>query len=394
MSSGRVLVLADDLTSAAEVGGMLARRGEPALVTTRPDAPIVSAAAERVCITTASRAMSAEDARGTLDRCVKTVSGKPGLVFKTMDSSLRGNWAAELDATMRGLGRHTALVAPAFPAENRITQGGIQYADGVPVDLGPAGFDPCTPVSISRVSEHLRAAGLHATELRRPTLDNGEALRNWLAARAYAPELAAVIVDAEDAADLELIVRSGAPERLVWCGSPGLAAALLADAPLAPPPVSAAALAVVGSLHPVSRGQVEHAHAHGIPVIEIAADASPSATALAVEGRLRTARRAILCTPMSTLMDAPDAHAAAVVREVVLRTEDLALVLTGGDTASAVLAGLDADVLHVVGQWAPGIPVGRLDGVRTLPLATKAGGFGRPDTLVSLLTQLTRGASS
>jgi uncharacterized protein YgbK (DUF1537 family) len=176
MSSGRVLVLADDLTSAAELGGMLARPGKPALVTTHPDAPIVSAAAERVCITTASRAMSAEDARATLDRCVKAVPGKPGLVFKTMDSSLRGNWAAELDATMRGLGRHTALVAPAFPAENRMTKGGIQYAGGIPVDLGPAGLDPRTPVGIARVSEHLRAAGLHVTELRRPTLDDGDAL--------------------------------------------------------------------------------------------------------------------------------------------------------------------------------------------------------------------------
>jgi uncharacterized protein YgbK (DUF1537 family) len=81
---------------------------------------------------------------------------------------------------------------------------------------------------------------------------------------------------------------------------------------------------------------------------------------------------------------------AAALGEVAERLADAglvtALVLTGGDTARAVLAALGARGIALRAELLPGVPLGRiiggeLDGVAVV---TKAGGFGRPDTLVEV----------
>src|SRR5215218_2555073 len=58
----------------------------------------------------------------------------PELVYKKIDSALRGQIRAELIATMDVLGIRRAVVAPALPSEGRTTSGGRQYADGVPLE--------------------------------------------------------------------------------------------------------------------------------------------------------------------------------------------------------------------------------------------------------------------
>jgi uncharacterized protein YgbK (DUF1537 family) len=78
--------------------------------------------------------------------------------------------------------------------------------------------------------------------------------------------------------------------------------------------------------------------------------------------------------------------ASAVIR--VLRQASPALVvLTGGETAAAVLRALGALRLELDGAPARGLALGRLVIRETsaLPVMTKAGGFGPPDLLVALV---------
>jgi len=44
--------------------------------------------------------------------------------------------------------------------------------------------------------------------------------------------------------------------------------------------------------------------------------------------------------------------------------------------------------IEVVAEWAPGVPLGRLDGDPARSVITKAGGFGEPDMLVALEREL------
>ncbi len=63
------------------------------------------------------------------------------------------------------------------------------------------------------------------------------------------------------------------------------------------------------------------------------------------------------------------------------------LVLTGGDTAVAVCAALEASALWLHGEIKPGIPWGILLGgvVPGLPVVSKAGDFGTDDALAAAI---------
>ncbi|NEB78145.1 hypothetical protein G3I40_23405, partial [Streptomyces sp. SID14478] len=72
------------------------------------------------------------------------------------------------------------------------------------------------------------------------------------------------------------------------------------------------------------------------------------------------------------------------VRDLVAGGAVDALVLTGGETAAAVLAGLGADGFDLLDEPEPGIAQGLLTGARRIPLVLKAGGFGDDATLLRL----------
>jgi uncharacterized protein YgbK (DUF1537 family) len=52
------------------------------------------------------------------------------------------------------------------------------------------------------------------------------------------------------------------------------------------------------------------------------------------------------------------------------------IIATGGDTANALCNALGAQALEILGEVEAGIPIMRILGERSLPLVTKAGGFG------------------
>jgi uncharacterized protein YgbK (DUF1537 family) len=61
------------------------------------------------------------------------------------------------------------------------------------------------------------------------------------------------------------------------------------------------------------------------------------------------------------------------------------LVLTGGETAAAVLDAVGVRVLSVEGEFLPGLPLCRSVDRPDFPdLVTKSGGFGPPDTLLQV----------
>jgi 4-hydroxythreonine-4-phosphate dehydrogenase len=73
------------------------------------------------------------------------------------------------------------------------------------------------------------------------------------------------------------------------------------------------------------------------------------------------------------------------------------LVATGGETARAVLDRWEIQQLRLISEVEPGLPFSAAaHWRRELPILTKAGGFGRPDTLLRcrrFLQQLERRAA-
>ncbi len=420
----KLLALADDLTGALEIGGIFGGRGVVSLVTTERtlDPPGLDGCASILTVDTDSRHLPPDVAAGRvaeLARCAAS-RGIP-LIYKKTDSTLRGNIGAELRALMDAFPGRTLVYAPAYPKMGRTCKGGSLYVDGRPVHETPFATDPLSPVIDSSVRARVAAhfGDLDVCEGRPDELP--EMIR-----RSDGPAL--LICDGETEEDLSRTARAlleGDGVRLA-AGPAGLAGAIALELDLpAQLPVElhrpARILTVCGSLNPVSRSQVEHARAQGVPVIvpsveELFPSSPPGgpldgALADRVAGQVSTAGHAMLHTaPSAQQVEAcleraarlgfqgPEAHLCIARRigrivSALVEAADLdALVLCGGDTARAVLEAFGNPTIEGIAEITAGVPRCRFRAAgRELQLVTKAGGFGEPDVFCAIWRSLGEG---
>src|SRR5215203_1780943 len=144
-----IAVIADDLTGAADTGVQFVHAGYRAAVFFRAT-EMLADDLDAVAFDTDSRAMPAGFAAKRVVDAAHVARGAR-IVYKKLDSTLRGNVAAELAAALGGARRDPAVVAPAFPTAARTTVGGIQRGHGVPVDETEMANDPHTPASEAHV---------------------------------------------------------------------------------------------------------------------------------------------------------------------------------------------------------------------------------------------------
>jgi uncharacterized protein YgbK (DUF1537 family) len=388
-----IAVIADDLTGAADTGVQLVHAGYRTAVFFRAT-EVLADDLDAVAFDTDSRTMPAGfAAKRVLE--VAHLAREARIVYKKLDSTLRGNVAAELAAALGGARRGRVVVAPAFPAAGRITVGGIQSVHGVPVDETEMANDPHTPVREAHVPSLLADAFSSVGALGAGDLADLERVRRTL------EDYECVVADADRDADLEALVRAVPdPDRILWAGSAGLALAL---GSVYPGPSAGAVgvqrvpvrpvLVVVGSLSGVAREQVrrlvEEYGEVGVPV----GGGEPNAVQKAVE----TAREALAGGTCAVVHSPEDRVASSEsvlgsLAEVAWRLSEEGLfeglVLTGGATAVGVARRLGDCGIRLEGEVETGVPRGTMIGPRPYPVVTKAGGFGELDTLVGAVEAL------
>src|SRR5918994_2395100 len=381
-----IAVIADDLTGAADTGVQLVHAGYRTAVFFRAT-EVLADDLDAVAFDTDSRTMPAGfAAKRVLE--VAHLAREARVVYKKLDSTLRGNVAAELAAALGGARRGRVVVAPAFPAAGRTTVDGIQSVHGVPVDETEMANDPHTPVREAHVPSLLADAFSSVGALGAGDLADPERVRRTL------EDYECVVADADRDADLEALVRAVRdPARVLWAGSAGLALAL---GSVYPGPCAGTAgvrrapvrpvLVIVGSLSGVAREQVRRlVEAYGVVDVPVHGKKSN-----AVQKAIGAARRA-LAGGTCAVVHSPEERVASsesVLGELaevaaLLSEEGLfeGLVLTGGATAVGVARRLGASGIRLEGEVETGVPMGVLVGPRPYPVVTKAGGFGGPVTL-------------
>lgn len=389
----RVAVISDDLTGAADTGVQLARAGYRTAVAFGRAPEPADSDIDALVIDTDSRALDPAAAAERVAAAVADVAARP-LLYKKLDSTLRGPVAAELRAALAASGRVQAIVAPAFPASGRTTRGGTQLVHGEPVERTAFADDPGFPVRESHLPSLLAAAGLG-----RVSVVDSDSMRE-------AGDAPWVVVDAEADADLERIVRAVPdPAAVLWAGSAGLALALgrVYPGPRAHAPGARRAarrvLVVVGSANAAAREQLERLAAGPEPVALV--ELEPAAlSADHLEGASSALGAALdaggICVLAVAAGSGDGERITQALAEVVGRLSDGervdGLVLTGGATAIAVARRLGAHGLVIEDELEPGVPIGRLLGPAPHPVVTKAGGFGTPDALRAACRALRAGA--
>jgi len=391
----RVAVIADDLTGAADTGVQLVRAGYRTAVLFRGE-EMPAADLDAVALDTDSRTRPAGFAAKRVIEAARAVRDAQ-VVYKKLDSTLRGNVAAELSAALGATRRARVLVAPAFPAAGRTTVGGVQLVHGVPVHETEMRNDPRTPVREGHVPTLLRGSFHSVATLGVDDLADPEKVRKTLEGNEC------VVADAERDADLEALVRAVPdPSGVLWAGSAGLALALggvypgprAGEVPALPAPVRRV-LVVIGSLSGVSREQL------GRLVGEYGDVAAPvdANRRGAVEQAAERARRALSGGPCAVVHSPGERGAPGTGGPVVRSLAEVAarlsgsglfdaLVMTGGSTAVRVALRLGASGIGLGGEVEAGVPWGTLIGPNPYRVVTKAGGFGGPDTLVGVVRSL------
>ena len=398
----KFLILADDLSGAADCAMACVRAGLQARVCL--DASKAQSPIEALAIDLDTRHRSVDDAR----EATLSLSGSlgPGVLYRKIDSTLRGHIGVEVAATLRIAGPAAfAIVCPAYPAMGRTMIDGQVWVGGA--SLGQTEIWRHEGQGAPDLDAILRGAGLITAHLGLALVRGGRlaAALAW----AVAGGARALICDAATEDDMSAIAAAGLTMNgVVWAGSGGLAiplAAAVTPRPAArrPAPVRGRGplLVVVGSASSVSRRQLEAlGHDPGAGLIRVPPQVlldGPDAPGWRPISRSLVAAIGKPGRDVVIAAIDPDASfdavngprlATALGRLIGPQLARFGgLVATGGETARHVLEAGGVHGLCVEREVEPGIPLSSLEG-RHLPVVTKAGAFGDLMSLVRCVEAL------
>ena len=151
----QLAVIADDLTGAADTAIQFSRISTPVLLVSHRHLSSLGLEdpGATLAVSTDSRHLSPAAAGARVHRAGLLVKElRPGVVYKKIDSCLRGNIGAEVDALLDVLDCNGAFIGPALPAQGRTTLHDIHYVRGVPLAASAIARDPVSPIRDSRLS--------------------------------------------------------------------------------------------------------------------------------------------------------------------------------------------------------------------------------------------------
>jgi uncharacterized protein YgbK (DUF1537 family) len=452
--SASIVIVADDLTGAADCGMACTAAGLNTLVVFGQISRALDLSADAIAFDADTRRQLPGLAAAATELAVRQLCAGGGVrvLYKKIDSTLRGNFAVEIAAARQssvGLlapggatdGRtpaaSLAIVAPAFPATGRTTRSGRMYLQGKPLEESEVwrneeigGLADLTALLQSDAGLRAEFVGLETIRA------DVESLAVTLGRHA-AEGVEAVVCDTETEDDLCAIAQAAARLRqpMIFAGSAGLARHLPRAFGLARNRESPSTIESVWpsieekdpgtrvSSRPVS-GSVA---AHRAPLLFVIGSMSRVSREQLRMLTVESGVRALTLSP-AVLRDAPGSirwrNAMRLLEEALSGNDDVALALslaeginlgessclsgalgqlllpfgqrlgglfcTGGETARCLLNAAGAVGIRLVGEVEPGVPLGTVEGWHNLPIVTKAGAFGTPQTLVRCRAALRR----
>lgn len=336
-------IVADDLTGALDAAAPFASRGlhtEIAL-TIKAIPQALREQPQVISINVASRELDIAGAREATAAAFAQLP--PGaLLFKKVDSRLKGHIEAELDVTPF----RSALMAPAIPDFGRIVKAG--HVQGFGVDV---------PISIAE------KLGRHAGRITVPDVATIEEMNNFLLA--------------SQAQGVDLLIGARGLAEALANQMTGGAVSRTAEIPRGP------GLFVIGSRDPITLAQID----------ELRATCKPRYLP-APNGRLSdTNADGSLITLVQVVPGAVPTNSKDVSRQLAegvfaaLAQSASTLLLSGGATAEAVLEKMGITRFRLVGECMPGLGLAHADG---RCIIAKSGGFGQPGTLREIADRILR----
>ena len=433
----KLAIIADDLTGANDSGVQLARCGLHTFVFMNPTGTIIRECDAAVMDTDSRSLPAAEAYRLAKAAAEQAKQWGARVVYKKIDSTMRGNIGSELEAMVDIFRPDFVVMTPAFPRNGRTVRDGHLFVHGIPVHETEMARDPKTPVLQSGIPDLIAQQSRRKTAVvTKDQLAEGlpslmSRMDEWLQ-----QQVAYLVLDAESEDELAHAARlfSQCGRNLVWCGSAGLAFHLVeamgwmtssrdqtTAETMADWETDRPVLTVVGSVSPRSRkqldillgdGRVTGIKLHSASVIrggdvkqaeqKRVMEAAKEALAKRLDPVLyssgepedvREAKEigASLGLDDSTVSNRIAEALGEVAARIVLSANPGGLVMTGGDTAKQVCRFVGAIYMRLHDEIETGVPLGWLAmGANgdTIPAVTKAGSFGTDEVLLRALRLL------
>lgn len=375
-----IIVLADDLTGAAELGGVGLRFGLKVEVQTACEA---NSAVDLIVIDTDSRSDSPELAVQKIEHIARQIYDmvKPW-IYKKIDSVLRGNVRVELQALRKIFDQKTVLLIPANPSFGRTISDGNYFINKIPLAETDFANDPEYPIKSSKVLELLDAS---------PDMDI-----RFMKREAAIPKCDIAIGEAETQDDL-IKWASQTHTQILPAGGSEFFYALLKTMGMSPEPdrnriklaSAEMALIVCGSASEYSRKTVAQARKNGKPVC----DMPPGLFNFdndqqkylerwtnEVVNAFQQNQKAIIAInhPVAQNSDLSKKLArnmAALVENVLKTIEINELIIEGGATAAAIVHRLAWKKFYPTQEITPGVVRMQISEKPDLSLTIKPGSY-------------------
>ena len=398
----KLLIIADDLTGALDTGVKFSEAGLATAVSTRCESCLADTSADVAVLCADTRHLSGEEAYRAIRSIVESNRDRFPLLMKKTDSGLRGNIGAELQAFLDGTGESTLAFLPALPEMHRVTRGGVQYIDGVPVSKSVFGRDPFEPVLEDDISVLLsRQCSVPTRVISRE--EAGSALRD-----SDGPVIR--IYDAETPEDMRRavsrVLSDGQTHLLAGCA--GLAQALageLSGSAASPgrPSEHDPLLVVCGSVNNVSARQLDYAESRGFERVHLPMEFLLGEGDDPILGTIAGKCAASVPLMLDTFTTAEEASANISPEELEKRRQRISrrlgrlikglmncgvhrrILIIGGDTLLALMDELNCAAITPLSEPDRGVVLFELEYAgETRRIMSKSGGFGAEDLLTRL----------
>lgn len=426
-------IIADDLTGANDTGVQFSKKGYNAVVSILEESGNIIIPGEDeidvLVIDTETREVAdAKIVRQRLSKVLKKLNfSDKDIFYKKIDSTLRGCIGAELEEMMNFLEKDICVLTPTFPSHQRITVGGYLIVNGRPLGLskyyngylkeGDVSFIP----SLLRQQTNLPIARIDFIDVTK-----GQEVIVKKLNKLYQEGNKIIIVDAAEEVHLKDIFDSIVKFEgsVLYAGSAGLANHFPEidnknrSFPLNMEKNKGPVLIVSGSRNPITKSQITHLKEElklfdlNIDIEEIWSNRKTILKHYLTESISIIKNGQVLIIHTDPIYNDKEnindklmkkynlsfreleltirKFLGELTAEIVKNSSVRNLILTGGDIALGVCSALGIQILNIVDELLPGIPLSTANSKNiNLRIITKAGGFGDKDTLSKLIKKLT-----
>ncbi|WP_461451535.1 four-carbon acid sugar kinase family protein [Mucilaginibacter sp.] len=378
-----IAVIADDLTGAAEIGGLALKYNLKIELTTKPG---LNSNADVLVICTDTRSMPLQNALKVTEQITEILNLlKPDVIFKKTDSVLRGHIIPELKIHLQKLGLKKALLIAPNPQFGRIIKQGQYFINDQPVHLTSFAHDPEFSMSSNKIHAMLRVkdGDIYLT-------DHTDEL----------PDTGIIVGNCETKEDLAHWVNQLDTETLL-AGGAGIFKAFLKSLNISGQissyqnneQIEPLKLFVCGTTHDDSRQLVKKvAYNEGpisyMPKVIIATAKNEESLfdnwANEIVSLLKIHKKAIVAidenTTRKVAITAADLRdkKARVIEKVFQKIAINELLVEGGSTAAAIINRLNFNKFSPVAELGPGVIKMKVEGIDDLFLTLKPGSYQWP----------------